>query len=146
MAGPRGRCASSWDLFCLCCLCRLSMENEVLWQGRLIPFLLIGLEGIMVLVLVKSVSDWNSDLFERSVFSLVLATTGIQQDVQILCLQIEASRDWESKWVYSLLTQIGDNILGMPCGNLGNTGRGQQGRQSRWRSCQLPANCYSGAV
>lgn len=51
----------------------------------------------MVLVLVKSVSDWNSDLFEKSVFSLVLATTGIQQHVQILCLQIEASRDWESK-------------------------------------------------
>lgn len=35
--------------------------------------------------------------------------------------------------MYSLLTQIGDNR-----GNLGRTGRGQQGRQSGWRSCQLP--------
>lgn len=41
----------------------------------------------MVLVLVKFVSNWSSELFEKSVFSLVLATTGIQQHEEILCLQ-----------------------------------------------------------
>lgn len=56
---------------------------------------------------VKSVSDWNSDLSEKSMFSLVLATTGIQQDVGIFFLQIQASKGWESKWVCSLLTQMG---------------------------------------
>ena len=44
----------------------------------------------------------------------MLATTVIQQHVEILYLHIQASRGRESKWAYTLLTQMGDNILGMP--------------------------------
>lgn len=99
----------------------------------------------MVLVLVKFVSNWSSELFEKSVFSLVLATTGIQQHEEILCLQNETSRGVKvNGCIPCLHRQV--TILRIPCGNLGCTGRGQQGRQNRWRSCQLPTNFCFGAV
>lgn len=76
---------------------------------------MLALEGASTgaRVCEQSVLDWNSDSFEKSMFSLMLAITVIQQHVEIPDLQTQASRGRESKWAYAFLIQVGGSILGI---------------------------------
>lgn len=62
------------------------------------------------MMLVKSVSNWSSELFEKSVFSLMLATTGIQKHEEILCLQNQTSSGGKVNGCIPCLHRPGDNL------------------------------------